>query len=214
MEDNIIESSVDELLELLKERKIISISVAADILKLNRAELDNIISALEEKGFLMIRYPVIGEAQITLKSYAPEKIKLTSKDLDDSRFIEPALKTKVSVKNRVTPNVNSKELIRRIELVEDKVINIKSDLNETIYRDDLEEILLIINGLKDIDKISFYLKEFMSLIHKMKEKGVWTKEDEKFTESMLSNIVTNWEEEFEPQIAQLFKFVKEKIRLV
>ncbi|MFH1444960.1 MAG: hypothetical protein ABIF08_00595 [Nanoarchaeota archaeon] len=215
MENDIIESSADELLELLRNKKNINISEAADILDLKHRDLEVILSVLEERGIIMIKYPVIGEAQIVLKYDMPEKIKIRPQEIGDFRKIEPVMKVeKVKTKDKVIPEIKSDELNRRIDCIEERVSDLKNDVSESLFREDLAEILLIINGLRDFEKISFYLKEVLSLIFKMKEKGVWSKDDEEFTVTMLINMASNWEEHMEPQIAGLFTGVKKKIEAV
>ncbi len=227
MKDNVIETSIDKLIQVLKEKGKMSISEVADFLNVTQKEVEPWINILEENGIIEIKYPVIGEPKIILKSTAPEKIdikKLQEKPEVETKTKEskeepeksipiekPSIKERIEIKPEVE-GVETKSIVEKVEKLETKITELSHEVDVSILKEELSEILLIVAGLRDIEKISFYLKEILSLVHKMKEKNVWTNEDNDLIITMLSGIAENWREYGENKIASIFDRVKERIK--
>ncbi len=232
MKDNVIETSIDELIRVLRERGKMSISEAADFLKVSHKQLEPWLNILEENGIIEIKYPVIGEPKIIWKPTAPEKIDI--KNLEAKPEVEPKIeekkvepeikkvpeekikieKPKISEKIEIKPEIKGEEtkvITEKIEKLESRIVELSREVDISMLKEELSEILLITAGLRDIEKISFYLKEVLSLIHKMKEKGIWSDEDKVLVTSMLGTIAENWREYGDNEIAKLFDRIKEKI---
>ncbi|OGI11699.1 hypothetical protein A3K64_00165 [Candidatus Micrarchaeota archaeon RBG_16_36_9] len=223
MEDHIIETSIDELIHTLKQKEKMSLSEISDFLKLSQKQMEPLINVLEEKGIIEIKYPVIGEPKVILKPNAPERVEIKKSEIIEE--IKPGIKKEV-IENRIEKPKTSERLEAKTEIINDnetmiinkKVEKLESDVSElsgkvdtSVFKEDLFEILLIIAGLKDIEKVSFYLREILNIIHKMKEKKIWTNEDKDLVVVMLNNIANNWRDFNEEDIAKLFDDIKGKV---
>jgi DNA-binding Lrp family transcriptional regulator len=218
MEDHVIETSIDQLIQFLKERGKMSVSEAADFLKMTQKEIEPILNTLEENSIIEIKYPVIGEPKIILKPNAPERIEIRKsqiKEVETPEVEETAIeRPTISEKVEMKPEIKSEEteiVNKKMDKLENEVFELSNRVDTSIFKEDLSEILLIIAGLRDVEKISFYLKEVLSIIHKMKEKSIWTDEDKDFVTTMLKDIANNWKEYGNMDIAKLFDEIKEKI---
>jgi DNA-binding Lrp family transcriptional regulator len=219
MEDHVIETSIDELIQALKEKGKMNVSEAADFLKMTQKQIEPILNTLEENSIIEIKYPVIGEPKIILKPNAPERIEIRKSQIkeavpeiaEERTIIErPTISEKVEMK----PEIKSEEteiVNKKMEKLENEIFDLSNKVDTTIFKEDLSEILLIIAGLRNIEKISFYLKEVLSIIHKMKEKSIWTDEDRDLVTTMLKDISENWKEYGNMEIANLFDEIKGKI---
>ena len=67
MPDMLIETQIDQLAKLVSERKKISVSECAKILKTNETQIEEWVRILEENGFVEMIYPALGEPIIILK---------------------------------------------------------------------------------------------------------------------------------------------------
>lgn len=219
MEDNIIETSIDKLIQFLRERGKMNISEAADFLKISQKQVEPLLNILEENGIIDIKYPVIGEPKIILKSTVPENIEIKMPEVkEEAHKIEKTeiLIEKPKIKERIElrPEIREEEvkiINEKVERLENRLTEISGEVDISILKEDLFEILLIIAGLRDMEKISFYLREVLSLIHKMKEKNIWSNEDKDLTTTMLKEIADNWREYGENELSKLFDSIKEKI---
>jgi hypothetical protein len=219
MEDHVIETSIDELIQALKEKGKMNVSEAADFLKMTQKQIEPILNTLEENSIIEIKYPVIGEPKIILKPNAPERIEIRKSQIkeavpeiaEERTIIErPTISEKVEMK----PEIKSEEteiVNKKMEKLENEIFDLSNKVDTSIFKEDLSEILLIIAGLRNIEKISFYLKEVLSIIHKMKEKSIWTDEDRDLVTTMLKDISENWKEYGNMEIANLFDEIKGKI---
>jgi hypothetical protein len=234
MEDNVIETSIDKLIEFLREKEKINISEAADFLGVTHKQLEPWLNILEENGIIEIKYPVIGEPKIILKPTAPEKIEFkklkTKEKAEEAKTKEefevrkekkseeeitietPKLREKVEMKPEIRES-EPKPITEKIEGLENKITELSREVDVSMLKEELSEILLIVAGLKDIEKISFYLREVLSLIHKMKEKNIWAKEDKELVITMLKTIADNWKEYGEIEIAKVFEDVSKKVEV-
>jgi hypothetical protein len=220
MEDHVIETSIDQLIQFLKQKGKMNVSEAADFLKMTQKEIEPILNTLEENSIIEIKYPVIGEPKIILKPNAPERIEIRKsqiKEVEAPMVVaekETIERPTISEKLEMKPEIKSEEteiVNKKMEKLENEVFDLSNKVDTSIFKEDLSEILLIIAGLRDVEKISFYLKEVLSIIHKMKEKGTWSDEDKDLVTTMLKDIANNWKEYGNMDIAKLFDDIKEKI---
>lgn len=216
MQDHVIETSIDELVRIIKKKEKMNISEISDFLKMNQKDVEPLLNILEENGIIEIKYPVIGEPKVVLKSNLPEKIniKKTEKveEIKPEIGIEkPSISEKMETRTEIVKNDETRTINKKMEELENAITDLSRKIDVSMLKEDLSEILLIVAGLRDIEKISFYLKEILSIIHKMKEKKIWTDEDKDLVSSMLKTIAENWREYKEEDIAKLFDEVKSKI---
>jgi len=219
MEDHVIETSIDQLIQFLKEKGKMNVSEAADFLKMTQKQIEPILNTLEENSIIEIKYPVIGEPKIILKPNAPERIEIRKSQIketvpeiaEERTAIErPTISEKLEMK----PEIKGEEaeiVNKKMEKLENEIFDLSNKVDTSIFKENLSEILLIIAGLRDIEKISFYLKEVLSIIHKMKEKSMWTDEDRDLATTMLKDISENWKEYGNTDIANLFDEIRGKI---
>lgn len=216
--DSTLEIAVGRLLETLRSKKKLSMSQAAEVLGMEQKKIGPIINEMEDKGAIEVKYPVIGEPHIVFKCYAPEKLDIDVRKIKNVQETDLLLDMeKNSLKERLKSEIEEEEgkiIDQRIGEVEVKVGELASDLENSAFKDDLSEIMLTITGLKDQEKVSFYLKEVMDLVSKMKEKRVWTKMDRDFMTVMLKDITEDWKECGENEIAFLFDDLRKKIETV
>lgn len=215
MEDHVIETSIDDLIRILRQKERMSISEISDFMKMPQRQIEPLLNILEENGIIEIKYPVIGEPKIILKSNAPEKIEIKKSDLTEKIGVVEIEKPKISERMEAKPEIiksdETKFINKKVEKLENDISGLSDKVNVSILKEDLAEILLIIAGLKDVEKISFYLKEVLSIIQKMKEKKIWTSEDKDLVTTMLKNIAENWREYKEEDAAKLFEDIKSKV---
>jgi len=215
MLDHIIETSIDELIRILREKQKMSISEVSDYLKLPQKQLEPILNILEENSIIEIKYPVIGEPKIAIKPGVPEKLDIKKYDITgkvpEIRIEKPTTSERMEAKTEIIKNDETKNINEKMERLENNVSELSNKVDSSMFKEDLSEILLIIAGLRDAEKISFYLKEVLSIIHKMKEKKVWTNEDKDLVTTMLKNISDNWREYKEENVAKLFDEIRGKV---
>ena len=219
MEDSVIETSIDELIHTLKTKEKMSLSEISDLLKLSQRQLEPILNVLEENGTIEIKYPVIGEPKIILNPNAPGKIeikkiqamKIESEKTEPEIIEKPKTSERMEAKTEILKNEETSAINQKVEKLESEITELSNKIDVSNLKEDLSEILLIVAGLRDMEKISFYLKEVLSLIHKMKEKKIWTNEDKDLVITMLKAIADNWRDFNEEDVAKLFDDVKNKV---
>ncbi|MFH0929122.1 MAG: hypothetical protein V1818_02070 [Candidatus Aenigmatarchaeota archaeon] len=84
-----IETSIDKLIGMIREKKRLKLSVASKILKVSQKKLDDWVFMLEDKGIVDLKYPVLGEPEIVLKKNIAEEV------------LKP--RKKIEVENRIIP---------------------------------------------------------------------------------------------------------------
>jgi polyhydroxyalkanoate synthesis regulator phasin len=111
-----------------------------------------------------------------------------------------------AIKNEEITSINKK-----IDELEDQMIEFSNEMDVSNLKESLFEIILTTAGLRDIEKMSFYLKEILSIIHDMKEKGIWNDEDKDFVTTMMKEISENWKSYGEENMSKLFDEIKDKV---
>ena len=201
MENNIIETSIDELIEILRKKEKMTISEVANSLKVTQKQLEQWIDVLEEKGIIELKYPIIGEPQIILKGTIPEKIEIAKPKIEYT-----PKKTEETIKNYETENVSEK-----LKSVESKLDELSYEVDASVLKEDLFEIMIIVAGLRDIERITFHLKDILKIIQQMKAKKLFNENDKEFIVTVMKEIAENWEEFGEEKIAKIFTDLKEKV---
>ncbi|MBN2202866.1 MAG: hypothetical protein JW700_01610 [Candidatus Aenigmarchaeota archaeon] len=84
-----IETSIDKLIGLIRERKRLKLSDASKILKVSQKRIDDWVFMLEDKGIVDLKYPVLGEPEIVLKCKVSDDI------------VKP--RKKIELENRIIP---------------------------------------------------------------------------------------------------------------
>lgn len=83
-----IETSIDKLINLLKEKKRLKLSYAARALKLSQKKIDDWVFMLEDRGIVELKYPVLGEPEIVFKREVSEEALKPRRDIKvDTRII-------------------------------------------------------------------------------------------------------------------------------
>ena len=86
--DFFIETSIDKLICLLREKKRLKLSDAAKILKVTQKKIDEWVFMLEDKGIVDLKYPILGEPEIVLKREVSEEALMPRRDIKvESRII-------------------------------------------------------------------------------------------------------------------------------
>ena len=213
-----LDSTIRELIEFLKKKNNIRISEAADFLGMTHKQMGPLLNVLEERSIIEIKYPVIGEPQIVLKGGLPDKISINSKQMKELQESETVVEIEKSgFKDRMKTEIlkeENKTINKKLEKIEDEMKDLSMDVDKSLFRENLEEILLIITGIRDLEKISTYLKEVMNIVHKMKEKKVWSNEDQEMVVTMLKGIAQSWREYGNEEVSKLFDDLREKIETV
>jgi hypothetical protein len=213
-----LETTIQQLIEFLKKRNRVRISEVADFLSMSEKQTGPLINVLEERGVVEIKYPVIGEPEVIMKCNTPDKISISPeqmKEMEESETIVELERT--GFKDRMKSEIIREEnrtINRKLEKIEEEISDLTKDVSKAAFREKLEEILLIITGIRDVEKISFYLKEVMNLVHKMREKKVWTSEDKDLVVTMLKGIAQSWREYGNEEVAKLFEDLRQKIETV
>jgi hypothetical protein len=73
MVDFFIETSIDKLIGLLREKKRVKLSEAATTLKVTQKKIDEWVFMLEDRGIVDLKYPILGEPEIVLKHEVSEE---------------------------------------------------------------------------------------------------------------------------------------------
>lgn len=125
MAEMIIETPIDKLIKLVREKEKITISEAAKELGVTQTQVEGWIRILEERDFVKLRYPTIGEPIIILKKIKEEKItrkiERERKRIEEKteKFEEKIIKTekKIEITGKEVSKLE-KELHKKIEGVE------------------------------------------------------------------------------------------------
>ncbi|MFH1229670.1 MAG: hypothetical protein V1678_04585 [Candidatus Aenigmatarchaeota archaeon] len=85
MSDMIIETQIDQLAKLVSEKKKISVSDVARIMKTSESQVEEWVRILEESGYVELTYPALGEPIIIFKSLEPADVVKKKKELEDKK---------------------------------------------------------------------------------------------------------------------------------
>jgi hypothetical protein len=86
--DFFIQTSIDKLICLLREKKRLKLSDAAKTLKVTQKKIDEWVFMLEDKGIVDLKYPILGEPEIVLKHEVSEEALIPRRDIKvDTRII-------------------------------------------------------------------------------------------------------------------------------
>jgi len=130
MEDNVIETQIDKLIELLNKKRKITLSEAARILNIKENQLDTWIGTLEDKGIVELKYPVLGEPELVLKGILPETLTEVKANLK-----EPEKPKEIK---------EPEDLSEKIKNIEKQISEITEEVEISRLKEELFEVLIII----------------------------------------------------------------------
>ena len=84
-----IQTSIDKLICLLKEKKRLKLSDAAKVLNVSQKKIDEWVFMLEDKGIVDLKYPILGEPEIVMRREVSEEALIPRKDVEVENRIIP-----------------------------------------------------------------------------------------------------------------------------
>jgi len=220
MAEFIIETSIDKLLKLLREKRKVPISEALRVLKITESQLESWIGSLEDHGIVELKYPVLGEPEIVLKGEIPEELpeelKAESKEEVEEEPTREIVEEKSKEMIEKITKVKEEEvkvISKKLESLESKVSKLSYEVDSSNFKEELFEVLVVVAGMKDVKRISGYLKVIERIIKDMKTKKLWNRVDEELTATVLEEVAGNWREEGNTNIAKIFEEVAKRIKI-
>jgi chromosome segregation ATPase len=142
MADVIIETQIDELAKLVSERKKITVSDAASLLKTSETQVEEWVRILEDSGYVQLTYPALGEPIIIIKEIKKSDLEKKKGELDDRK---DAIEGK------------TKEFQKKVDVVEKRVqLSAKefSELDDVLKKKlaDLDKSMKVVDKLDDQKK--------------------------------------------------------------
>ena len=120
----LIETPIDQLIELIKQKKKVPLSKAATHLNVTENQIEAWVKVLEEKGFLRLMYPPIGEPYIVLGSISPDKLDHKMKEFE---------KKKKKIKDGVEEMEDRiSEAEGKVEVTDQKFVKTQEDLYKNL----------------------------------------------------------------------------------
>jgi len=183
--DMLIETPIDKLIKLVKEKERITIAEVAKTLGATETQVEDWVRILEERDFVELRYPTIGEPLIILKRVTDAKINQKEKKFEKEK--EKIEKKTEKFEEKVT------ETEKKIEMTDKEVSELEKELH------------------KRIEGVEANLKILDSLEAKKQEIVSDTKEIEQKTEGVVKNFegVKADIEEIDKKINDKIKFIDE-----
>jgi chromosome segregation ATPase len=152
MADMIIETAIDELARILNEKKRITITEAARLLKTNPAQIEEWVKILEDHDLVELVYPAWGEPQIVLKGVEKKDMLKKKKEFE---------------KRKDVVEEKTKEFQEKVEVVEKKVELTNKEFSE--LEDDLKDKLKELEkNLKNIDALENKKQDIMKKAEEIK----------------------------------------------
>jgi len=223
MAELIIETTIDKFLKLLREKKKVPISEALRVLKITESQLESWIGSLEDHGIVELKYPVLGEPEIVLKGEIPEELpeelKTEPRKEIEKEIIEEPIESIEEKSKKMIEKISTvkeeevKAISKKLENLESRVSKLSYEIDSSNFKEELFEVLIVVAGMKDIKRISGYLKIVENIIKIMKSRKLWSRVDEKLTTTVLEEVAENWREKGNINIAKIFEEVAERIRI-
>jgi len=229
MNDFIIETQIDKLIELLSKRRKITLSDAARELNIGESQLETWVSTLEDRGVVKLKYPILGQPEIVLKGLLPENLKIaqeTKKPEEKTEFKEfiretPKKEEKFERKMETFYVGKLEAEEKEIKYLEDKIGNLEKNMSEVTeeidiskLKEELFEVLIIISSLNDVEKIASYLIFIEKIILALKAKKSWDKVDKDLMVSTLRNTSINWKEMGKGDMSKVFEEMAKRIETI
>jgi len=209
MNDFVIETQIDRLIDLLSKRRKITLSEAARILNVKESQIDEWVSTLEDRGVVELKYPVLGEPEIVLKGILPEK--LTPEIKKPKEPVEPEVKETYQ-KEEILETEEIKKLSEKINNLEKKISEEEREIEISKLKEELFETLIIISSLDNIEKISYYLSFIERIILALKAKNAWDKVDKDLMISTLKSTAENWKDSKREDMVKIFEEMAKKLK--
>lgn len=228
MNDFVIETQIDKLIDLLNKRRKIALSEAAGILNVKESQVEQWVGTLEDRGVVELKYPVLGEPEIVIKGIIPENLKIETKpEIKSEETTAPReesneVLTKKKTKTSYTENRKILEAEeRKIKNVSEKITNLEKKLSEVTaevdiskIKEELFETLMIMSSLKDTEMILSYISYVERIALFFKTKNILSKTDKDFITSILKNISEYWKCAKREDIAKIFDETVKKIETI
>jgi len=233
MNDFIIETQIDKLIDLLSKRRKIALSEAARVLNVKESQLDVWVSTLEDRGIVELKYPVLGEPEIVLKGLLPENLIIQKKpeekieeikEVVEIEKMEPPQKLEYEneeikelskkIDNLEMEGKEIKNLEEKITNLENKILQVTEEIDIAKLKEELFEALLIIFSLTDIEKITYYLSFIERVVLALKTKKGWDKVDKDLMISSLNTTAKSWRIDGNEDIAKIFEEMAKRIEMI
>jgi predicted ArsR family transcriptional regulator len=237
MDEFIIETQVDNLIDLLNKRRKITLSEAARILNVRESQVEQWVGTLEDRGVVELKYPVLGEPEIVIKSVIPENLKIEAKKQEVKP--EEVIASNEEVKEEMHEEVREKQpeekmeksypeakeileveekeikdVTERISNLEKKLTEVSEEVDISKLKEDLFETLIIISSLENTERITSYISHIERIILFLKAKNILDKTDRDLIVSTLKNVSENWKYEKNEEIAKIFDEMIKKIETI
>jgi len=181
MKTLLIETPIDELIDIVKREKKVTMSRAASLLGVDEKQLEEWVRILEEHGFVELRYPAIGEPEITLKEIPEGKI-VEKEIILEKKKVKVEKKAKEFEKKTI-------EVEKKVEVSDKSLSGLEKELQEKL--EDVEK------GLQRLEK---YESEKEKVLLEARELGTLTQEYAKHFENVKTTL-----EEIDQKISEEFK---------
>jgi chromosome segregation ATPase len=155
IKDMLIETPIDKLIMLVKQRERLPLSEAAKILGTDEAQVEEWVRALEERDFVELIYPAIGEPVIILKKVTEKSVGKTETMLKKEK--ESIDKKSVALQKKLA------ETEKKMDKTNKDVAELESELREKLKKVEASMGLMnsmekkkqeMISDARDIDKAS------------------------------------------------------------
>src|SRR3990172_3041670 len=120
----LIDTPIDQLIELIRQKKRVALSKAASYLNVTETQVEEWVSVLEERGFLRLMYPPIGEPYIVIGTLPPEKLKKKVKEFEKKK--EKLNAKAVEMEEKLT------EAEDKVEATDEKFVKLQEELYKNL----------------------------------------------------------------------------------
>lgn len=134
-----IQTSIDKLICLLKEKKRLKLSDAAKVLNVSQKKIDEWVFMLEDKGIVDLKYPILGEPEIVMRKEVSEEALMPRKEVEvENRIIPgkpikkqnlPVFKPSSIPENSYSTNIensNYEGIVDELKSLENRISNLAS----------------------------------------------------------------------------------------
>jgi DNA repair exonuclease SbcCD ATPase subunit len=175
MTDMLIETQIDALAKIVAERKKITVSDAASLLKTSETQIEEWVRILEDSGLVELNYPALGEPIIVLKKLEASEAVKKEKELENKK---EAIEEKTDVFKKKIEKVEKNILTRGKEFsqLEDELKGKLKELDKSLKAiDNLEarrqSIIKQSKEVKDIeDSVSKGIDDIKNDIKQMEDR--------------------------------------------
>jgi len=212
-----METETRKLIDLLIKKRKMTLSEAAKNLNIKEMQLNEWVSTLEERGVVEVKYPVLGEPEVVLKSLLPDDIILVP---EKKEVVAPQVK-EVEVEKETetykileTEDKEIKELTEKTSELEKKTLELTQEMDISNLKEELFETLIIILSLDNIERIAYYLSLIERVILALKAVKAWEDIDKDLMVSSLKSTANNWRKSGKEDTAKIFDEMSKRIEMI